>query len=308
MAMTRSEGPPEEERVCYLSASPDIASTAPVRAVTETLRAIGLRIASASSTPAIAERPQDADIGIFILTEEPSATLAFEIGVMVGVGRPTLIITSAEVELPVALAELARLTWPIEPEALEFQLQTFLLSSKSRLRKRPSKPLKRSEESADEGPAATKTPPLLRLDPQWHRLLAGGTTEQQVGRYLMAAPFKATALEPLRTSEGKGVFVDAALWIPELEPLNPVIMEVKGARAVDPQAAVDQLLGLLVSSSLHLGVLVTDHRKEEPQLLIRESSAVVLLSAEMLSDLTPHGLLRRTLTAARNRLFHVIEG
>jgi hypothetical protein len=241
-----------------------------------------------------------ADFAVVVLTSNPEPNLAFEIGALLGSHTPSLLITTTELNLPLPLSELPRLTWSTEMEGLSFQLDSFI---RSRVRKsRPPKPAPSSlAKTASEATRARSQD--LQPTAAWFAYSHGTALAREVAGALSVAPFKTAPLEPLISPRGTSVFADVALWLPELEPLNPVILEVKDTNR--PQgSAWNQLTALLSAAEMHLGLLVSKEILDEPQVRVHGDVAVVHVSLDALGDLSRKGPLRAALLRARNELVH----
>jgi hypothetical protein len=295
------------DRTCYLAAVNAPEAVEAVGQVVRVLRELGLAVTGsvvARSAPPTSSgvNPRQPDFAVFVVSADLSASLAFEIGTLVGARRGVLLITLDAAELPLPLAELPQLQWPLSVEGLRFQLESFLLSQAPQRARRSARLPKPSEETNAEAPSAAtvSTEPTSR-QLAWERWLGRTLLEQEAMDALERAPFKVAPM-PAAGEAHKENWPDAALWIPEIGSLNPVIVELKTGSGKTNSAIA--LAELIRKTNLHLGLLITSDDLEAPEVTITGRVAIVRASIRLLHDLAPDGQVRTTLWQARNELVH----
>lgn len=293
-------------RTCYVAASEDIRSTE----VADSIRLILAELHIGMTGPeAIDSLPRAAgagparpDFGVFILTRVLTSILVYEIGLLVGARKPVLLITVDEVDLPLPLRELPQLAWPLSPDALAFQLWAFVRSQV------PLRKL-RSGKGRQLPPSPAELQPELIREQEtrqsgWAQWQAGTHLERETAKALASAPFKVAPMFSLLPEEARHDWADAGLWVPEIGPMNPVVLELKSTHKADSTEAIHQLARLIQGAGLHLGLLIFPDDLEDPRTILVDDVAIVRAPVRLLQDLSPEGELRGALRRARNRLVH----
>jgi hypothetical protein len=277
---------------CYLGVSLEPDTATATTQVKEALARLGVSIAAVTSAESISRLPEkdgilSAQFAIFVLSAHPAQATILEIGVALGASRPMLLLAPPDVQLPLLLQGVPLLERDIAADALSFQLEAFI-KSLPRPDARPKRVRSRSlSDAANAG---------------WP--ISTNAVEATVFQSLERLGWRAVPLSGSRHQSATGWHLaDAAFWAPEVEPLNPVIIEISaGRRPLEDMQA--QLFSVLHATGLHLGLLVVEGHKGPPEILVRDQVGVLSTSTDSLRDLSPVSPVVRALIHTRNQLVH----
>jgi hypothetical protein len=253
---------------------------------------------------AIRDAIADADFVCGVISNGPvNASVFLELGVAIGVGRPSLVFAAPKAELPVILRgqPYARASLK-DSEALRFHLDAFLKNAgKSNGEQEPS----------DRDPGITRDPTRIAsaLDqlaaweaegafPPEHELVQILADVFEAAGYVTSTARAAIGRDDLRA--------DLAVWVDELQATigNPLLIEVSAQRPVSPDK-VRQLRHVLGELQSPLGLLVSWRLPEGVQ--IRDDwlgPIIIVMGAGELVELVGRGDFARTMLARRNAIVH----
>jgi len=237
-----------------------------------------------------------------VFGDRSDASVLFEVGIAVGLGKPTLLFLANDATAPSDIAGLLYVKTSLDDEkALAFHLDLFMRRIK-RGSHYPASP-------SIHAPSKKQDPPR----PELNSLIAtasekGSSFEQELVAFIERAGGHIVS-QPHSHHAALSYLPDAVFWLPISDPelLNPIAVEVKGSVAhLDFAGLQDKMAKYLRQTGLRTGIILTPRPAVESLPDIHRSPVVnvFLLDFAKFQQLLLLGTLGDYLRQERNRAAH----
>jgi hypothetical protein len=243
----------------------------------------------------VVDAVKKADFVIGVL-HEPDArhNVLLELGMAIGLGKPFLLLKTADIELPSELSGSPQFTTDLKDERLlSFHLDLFLRSLEGKPRSKRTFPF-----------AASKTATLNEIPPP---AIFESAVEQSVAAAIGRAGGRVTI--PSQTGEERTP--DLLMWLPQLDKdlFNPAAIEVVGSpKLADLKTQQLRLAGFIRSTGIRCGLIVVNSISLEPEIgKLIPIPYVFVLTLHDLKTRLESSELASWVKRERNRLAHGVR-